>query len=50
MKKILFGAGALFLCLAFVLASCLEEIDRIDKIEDPSFAPSIEHGRVSHGG
>lgn len=47
MKKILFGAGALFLCLAFILASCLEEIDGIDKIEDPSFAPSIDFPLVN---
>lgn len=47
MKKIFFGVAAIFLFAAFILASCLEEIDRIDKIEDPSFAPSIDFPLVS---
>jgi hypothetical protein len=47
MKKTIFNVAALFLCVTFILASCLEEIDRIDKIEDPSFAPSFDFPLVS---
>jgi hypothetical protein len=47
MKKTTYRTAVLMSGIAFILMSCLEELENTDKIKEPSFQPAIEFPLVS---